>query len=106
MFPFLYVWLAGGARVALFEETIFALGAIAAVLGEVLVWRTARSEIQREIAEVRAEARSSSADLREVVAGLRAEVADLRAHLDRSLDLDRRLVRLELSATSDEAADD
>jgi len=93
MLPLLWLWVAGGAHVALFEETVFALGAIAAVVGEVLVWRTARADLQREIAEVRADAREGLADLR-------GEVAALRDRLDRGLDLDRRLARLEISASS------
>ena len=93
MIPLVWLWVAGGAHAALFEETVFALGAIAAVVGEVLVWRTARADLQREIAEARS-------DAREAVAEIRAEIAALRDRLDRSLDLDRRLARLELSAAA------
>jgi len=93
MIPLVWLWVAGGAHAALFEETVFALGAIAAVVGEVLVWRTARADLQSEIAEARSEARETAADLR-------GEIAALRDRLDRSLDLDRRLARLEISASS------
>lgn len=93
MLPLVWLWVAGGAHAALFEETVFALGAIAAVVGEVLVWRTARADLQREISEARSEARETAADLR-------GEISALRDRLDRSLDLDRRLARLEISAAA------
>ena len=85
MLPFLFVWAGYGA--AWYEETIIALGIVAGVVAELMVWRSAHGEISREIASLRADH-----------ARLSSEIEALRAHVDRALDLDRRLSRLEIGS--------
>lgn len=89
MLPLFFVWAGYGA--AWYEETIIALGIVAGVVAELMVWRSAQGEISREIAGLRA-------DHAREVARLSSEIEALRAHVDRALDLDRRLSRLEIGS--------
>lgn len=79
------VWAGAlGFGVAYFEETLIALGAIAAGVAEVLGQRRLRSEV---------------AELRSELAGVRVEVASVataQQYLDRGRDLPDRVLALEI----------
>lgn len=90
MLPLIVLW-GFGYGAAWYEETIIALGIVAGVVAELMVWRSAQGEISREIASLRA-------DHAREVTRLSSEIEALRAHVDRALDLDRRLARLEIGS--------
>lgn len=78
-----------------YEETIIALGALAALLAELMAWRHARGEVAREIADLRAEAAALRADYSGAIARVYADLDAHRRETAQALDLDRRLVALE-----------
>lgn len=73
-----WLWIVATSRgAALWEETVIALGAIAAAVAEVLVLRAFRGEAE-EVARLRADL----AGLREEVVGLRIERAEASASFE------------------------
>jgi hypothetical protein len=85
---------------AYFEETLIALGAIAALVGEVLAWRYARQSSEERIASYRRELADVVGEVREWKGTIALEVAFLRLRVEEALDDERaetleRLARLE-----------